>query len=565
MKFYSNIKKYVLVGAAFFGLTAVTSCLGDLDQEPILEKGQSAIHNEEDCRMFLAKIYSGFGLSGNVGPSGGVQDLQGPDQGSLVFLRGLLSLQVYPTDEAIWNWKDPGITELCTISWDYTLFYAYTFYQRTMLNIRYCKEFLDNFPENSDIPNIKQLRDEVRALRAMNYYYLIDIYRNPGWVWDDSPTNDKSWKPSQLGAKEVFDRVVKELEDLSANGSLAEKATMATYGRMTKPVVNTLLAKMYLNAEVYTGTSMYDKALTYANKVINEGGFGLEDNYRNLFCGENHLTALHKNEIIFAIPCDAENAKSYGNTIMVTAAAYGGDMNPKWFGMDASWTCLKPCSQVVKLFDKSPVAGYDKHGSTLKKDTRYAFYDVKEYIDPDKSGDCTEENVKERRNVIPTLGDWNSGYLCYKFTNLGWNQKEVTPSAWPSTDFPLFRLADIYLIYAECAVRNAAGADMAKAVGYINMLRERANGDQSANIKVSDLTLDFVLDERSRELYWEGQRRSDLVRFGKFTKGYVWDYKGGVQEGVSNIDGKFNIYPISDKDLTANPNLKQNPGYASLK
>ena len=106
---------------------------------------------------------------------------------------------------------------------------------------------------------------------------------------------------------------------------------------------------------------------------------------------------------------------------------------------------------------------------------------------------------------------------------------------------------------------------MAKAVGYINMLRERANGDQSANIKVSDLTLDFVLDERSRELYWEGQRRSDLVRFGKFTKGYVWDYKGGVQEGVSNIDGKFNIYPISDKDLTANPNLKQNPGYASLK
>ena len=103
-----------------------------------------------------------------------------------------------------------------------------------MLNIRYCKEFLDNYPEDCGIPNIKQFRDEVRALRAMNYYYLIDVYRNPGWVWDDSPTNDKSWKPSQLGAKEIFDKVVTELKDLSENSSLPEKGTMGTYGRMTK-------------------------------------------------------------------------------------------------------------------------------------------------------------------------------------------------------------------------------------------------------------------------------------------------------------------------------------------
>ena len=202
-------------------------------------------------------------MSGNVGPSGGVQDLQGPDQGSLCFLRGLLSLELYPTDEALWNWKDEGIVELCTNNWDYTLFYAYTFYQRAMLNIRYCKEFLDNYPEDCGIPNIKQFRDEVRALRAMNYYYLIDVYRNPGWVWDDSPTNDKSWKPSQLGAKEIFDKVVTELKDLSENSSLPEKGTMGTYGRMTKPVVNTLLAKMYLNAEVYTGTPMYDLSLIH--------------------------------------------------------------------------------------------------------------------------------------------------------------------------------------------------------------------------------------------------------------------------------------------------------------
>lgn len=211
MKFNLNIKKYVFVGAAILCLST-SSCINDLDQNPIIDKGQSEIINESDCQSFLAKIYSGFGLSGNVGPSGGVQDLQGPDQGSLCFLRGLLSLELYPTDEALWNWKDEGIVELCTNNWDYTLFYAYTFYQRAMLNIRYCKEFLDNYPEDCGIPNIKQFRDEVRALRAMNYYYLIDVYRNPGWVWDDSPTNDKSWKPSQLGAKEIFDKVVTELK-----------------------------------------------------------------------------------------------------------------------------------------------------------------------------------------------------------------------------------------------------------------------------------------------------------------------------------------------------------------
>jgi hypothetical protein len=222
-------------------------------------------------------------------------------------------------------------------------------------------------------------------------------------------------------------------------------------------------------------------------------------------------------------------------------------------------------SQLVKQFDYSPVAGYDHHGSTLKKDSRFIFFDVKEYVDGENGDNCTEQGVKTRRDVVPVLTDWNSGYLCHKFTNLGWDQNEVTPSAWPDTDFPLFRLADIYLIYAECAARQATGADVSTAVGYINLLRERANGDKSGNISGSDLTLDFILAERSRELYWEGQRRSDLIRFGKFTKEYAWDYKGGPQEGIANIDSKFNIYPISDKDLTANPNLVQNPGYATLK
>ena len=90
------------------------------------------------------------------------------------------------------------------------------------------------------------------------------------------------------------------------------------------------------------------------------------------------------------------------------------------------------------------MAGYDHHGSTLKKDSRFIFFDVKEYVDGENGDNCTEQGVKTRRDVVPVLTDWNSGYLCHKFTNLGWDQNEVTPSAWPDTDFPLFRLAAIY-------------------------------------------------------------------------------------------------------------------------
>lgn len=556
----NNLKTYLFVGLSFLFLTT-TSCIGDLDQEPPLDKSNQSINNETDCQSFLAKIYSGFGLSGNTGPGGNdakdEPDLQGDDQGSLVFLRGLLSMQLYPTDEAIWNWSDEGIVELCEINWDYTLFYAYTFYQRAMLNIRYCKEFLDVYPADSNIPNVELYRNEVRGLRAMNYYYLIDLYRNPGVVWDDSPTNDKTWMPSQVGTEVLFNLIVDELKDLSDNSNLPETPTMATYGRITKPVINTLLAKMYLNAEVYIGAPMYAEAATYATRVI-DAGFGLEDDYANLFCGENHLTATGRNEIIYAIPFDDVNAKSYGSTIMVTAAAYGGVLDPTWFGMTSSWTCLKPAQQLVGLFD-GPAPDGDKEnqfGSLIKKDKRYIFFDVKEYEE--------DGSVKERRDVNTLMGDWSAGYLCHKFTNLGWDGAPVSPTGNPNTDFPLFRLADIYLIYAECAARDAAGTSRQTAVEYINRLRERANGDASQNISIPQLTLDFILDERARELYWEGQRRSDLIRFGKFTRGYAWAYKGGTPEGVENVDDKFKIYPISDRDLTANPNLKQNPGYESL-
>lgn len=128
-------------------------------------------------------------------------------------------------------------------------------------------------------------------------------------------------------------------------------------------------------------------------------------------------------------------------------------------------------------------------------------------------------------------------------------------------DFPLFRLGEVYLMYAEAVVRGGSGGDINTAVNYINQLRQRAYRNTSGNITASDLTPDFILDERARELYWEAIRRTDLIRFGKFTSStYLWPWKGGVKNG-QGVDAHFNLYPISADDIIANPHLTQNPGY----
>src|SRR5690606_12271725 len=129
------------------------------------------------------------------------------------------------------------------------------------------------------------------------------------------------------------------------------------------------------------------------------------------------------------------------------------------------------------------------------------------------------------------------------------------------TDYPMFRLADAYLMFAEAVLRGGSGGTLGEAVGYINQIRERAYGDASGNIAQNDLTLDFILDERARELYWEGHRRTDLIRFGKFTgSSYLWPWKGNVAEGTAT-PAHLDLFPIPEVDRAANPNLEQNPGY----
>jgi hypothetical protein len=161
---------------------------------------------------------------------------------------------------------------------------------------------------------------------------------------------------------------------------------------------------------------------------------------------------------------------------------------------------------------------------------------------------------------IDNVGAFTQGIGVTKFKNISADDSPA-PNAHPtfvSTDFPVFRLADAYLMYAEAVLRGGSGGDAGTALGYVNDLRTRGT---TTTILAGALTLDFILDERVRELYWEGHRRTDLIRFGQFTDGsYVWDWKGNVQDGVAT-GGFRDLYPIPSNDMNANPNLIQNNGY----
>ena len=151
----------------------------------------------------------------------------------------------------------------------------------------------------------------------------------------------------------------------------------------------------------------------------------------------------------------------------------------------------------------------------------------------------------------------SNGYLPEKWTNLTDAGEAASNSndGGVNTDFPVFRLADVYLMLAEAVVRGGEGSSRSTALGYVNDLRRRAFGNDSGNITDGQLTADFILDERARELYLECVRRTDLIRYGKFTtSSYLWQWKGGVMNGQA-VDNKYNIYPIPSTELTANPNL----------
>ncbi|MDR0995567.1 MAG: RagB/SusD family nutrient uptake outer membrane protein [Tannerella sp.] len=531
------MKKINFAGCLLFAL-ALASCTGDLDQFPKnTETSQTVYSTFEGTEEALAKIYGAYTLSGQTGPSGN-PDISGLDEGSNGdFLRCYFNHQEMPTDEAHCIWNDSGVSELNSINFTSDGNFTVGLYDKCIMQVMYANEFLKNTANagngfsSDQQTQVKAFRAEARFLRAYAYWVLLDVFGNPPFVTE---TSDLGTLPPQIQRADLFKYIESELLDLDKSPDMID-ARKNVYGRADKGAVDALLARLYLNAEVYTGTPRWNDAATYAEKVIKDG-YSLEKNYADLFLADNNVD---NNETILSINYDGKNTRSYGGTTFLINCSSNADYQTKY----------APTLISYGIFSNACWGGYRAR---------------KEFYEKFEAGDKRNLFVGENEAIGDHPSDYTYGMATYKWRNITSKATVAKPLygsdvTYADTDFPLFRLAEMYLIYAEAVVRGATTGSMGQAINYVNLLRERAFGDTKHN--VSSLDLDFILDERARELYWECQRRTDLIRYGYFTTSkYIWEWKGGVENG-RQVDSHYRLYPLPSSDVTANMNLKQNPGY----
>lgn len=509
-----------------------SSCLDDLNQIPRIEETSETVYSTpEGIRQVLAKLYASLAIAGQEKGDANT-DLGG--QTYRGYMRIYFNLQELPTDEAIYTWGGgDALNNVQFMSWNSSDEWTGAMYYRIYYTVALCNEFLRNATENrisgfaeADKVEIRKYRAEARFLRALVYYHALDFYGNVPFVTEADPVG--AFFPPRKTRAELFDYIESELKDIETQ---LPEPLQNEFGRVSRAAAWSLLAKLYLNAKVYIGTDKNTECITYASKVI-AGGYSLEPIYANLFKADNNLRT---NEIIYPIQADGQKITTWGSTTYMVSGPIVGAMVASDYGVQSGWGSIRTRKEFVGLFNDV----------TGKTDKRGAFFTEGQTLDIDD----------------PTIQ--TQGYSIVKFVNktsTGQNGSNFAEGL-VDTDFPMIRLADVYLMYAEAVVRGGTGGSKAQALDYINLIRKRAYGNDSGNITSDDLTLNFILAERGRELFWECTRRTDLIRFGKFTgSSYIWQWKGGVRDGKAT-DSRYNLYPLPVADLAANPNLIQNEGY----
>lgn len=515
----------ILIAMGMVGM--LTSCFDELDDKPLGEqvtKAEDAYKTPAEYRQGLAKVYATFAVSGQQGPAG-QPDVSGIDEGFGNYLRQYWNCQELTTDEAVIGWNDATIKDFHWHTWTPTDVFISAMYSRAIYTVTIANDFIKASAQQTD-PEVQRYNAEARFLRALAYYHALDLFGNPPFVTElDEPG---LWFPKQTTRAELYDYIESEL--LAIEEVLGDPGF--EYARADKGALWMLLSKLYLNSEVYVKENRYTDALTYLNKLISSAAYSLSANYRHNFVADNNTSP----EMIFPVTFDGANTQSYGGMVYLIHAAIGGKMSAKdMFGVGSGWGGTRTTSALVEKFE-------DPSGEA---DSRALFWTVEQTLE------------------INDIGNFGDGYAVTKFRNRKLDGSDAThPHAdFVDTDYPLFRLADAYLMYAEAVLRGGTGGTRAQALTLVNEIRERAYGDASGNISDASLTLEFILDERARELYWEGHRRTDLIRYGLFTgSGYLWPWKGNQKEGAPS-DSYRNLFPIPATDLSANPNLVQNPGY----
>jgi hypothetical protein len=512
-----NMKKYRIFFSALVA-TLMFSCVGDLDVTPIDPNqvtSATVFNSPAAYKQALAKVYAGFAVSGQQGPAGR-PDIAGVDEGFSCYSRGYWYLQELTTDEAVWTYDENQIFNLHYHTWTASDVLINAMFSRITYVVVLANEYIRN-TASSTSPEIKQFNLEARFLRALAYYHGLDLFGDMPFVTEaDKPG---AFLPKPIKRADLFKYIESEIKAIQSG--LGEPKF--EYGRADKGSAAMLLAKLYLNAEVYLGSAnkKYTEAITELSKVI-AAPYTLAPKYINTFLADNHTSP----EVIFPINYDGNNTQAFAITqVMINGNAGNG-----------GWSGLRATSGLTDKF-------------TISNDPR----------------DLFAKESKGQSRVINAVNQAKEGYGVFKFRNTNKDGSNGFVGDFPNTDFPLFRLADAYLMYAEAVNRGGTGGSLTTAAGYINALRTRSGETAVATVTSADLTgqagLDLILDERARELYWEGHRRTDLIRFGKFTgNAYLWPWKGNAKDGVST-PAYLNLFPIPSNDIGANPNLKQNDGY----
>ncbi len=517
---YFNIKNLMSLAACAMVFTT-SSCIGDLDVDPTIDKSTIMTYDRDGN---FRKIYANMALTGQQGPAGR-EDIADIDEGFSDFFRQVWNLNELPTDESICTWSDAGIPELNSATWDASHGLITALYYRLYFGITLCNSFLEQ-TRNDGSEDAKYQRAEARFMRALYYFYAMDFYGNVPFLTQVSSEN-----APQASRAEIFQFIEKELTECVAD---MKAPRQNTYGRADQAAAWLLLSRMYLNAKVYTGSERWADAASYAKKVI-DSGYSLSQNYQYLFMGDNNSNGA-QNEVILPILQDGILTQNYGGALFLCASTYKDDMGKH--GTSENWAGNRARKNMMDKFfptSDAPAVGVEAMVAAARDD-RALFYGI------------------DRSLSVKEVSTFTDGYSCAKFTNTYSNGATPHDVKFVDMDVPFMRLGEAYLTYAEAQARMGNSAEAKK---YIDALKNRAHANTQPSYALND-----ICDEWSREFYYEGRRRMDLVRFGKFggNSDYVWEWKGGQREG-SNFAAFRNVYGIPTKDLVANSNLKQNDGY----
>lgn len=529
-----------------------TACIGDLDTLPLnpSDSTSETVYGADESGYIagLTKLYFNF-------VSNETTDLQVSDAGASELVRAFWTVQEVTSDACKCAWEnDAWVRAMNTNTWsDADNDATYAVYVRTLQGIAYTNEYLrqtasdrlsDRGVSSELAAKIQGFRAEARFLRAYFYWMALDVFGDVPFSTENSPFGG-GVNPKQASRKDVFDYCISELTALAADDS-PMPAARSNYPRADKGAVLGLLARMYLNAEVYTGTPMWQEAKDACEDIFTMG-YSLCPEYADLFRGDNGENPEALNEVLFGISYDAEQTQSYGGTSYLTLAAIAAtDVSSTQMinGVNNGWGGIRvPYEYVEKYFN-----------------VRNADYSAGTYDVNDKRGRMFY--IKGRSESMDgALYVFLNGWSCLKFNNIPHKMDQdsylatAASKAYSDIDFPMIRLGEIYLIYAE-ACMNLGQANT--ALPKVQDLAARAGVTAPTSI-----TQEWLIEERARELMWEGHRRTDLIRYGKFTSSsFLWTYKGGSFSG-QGFDDHMKIFAIPASELASNPELHQNPGYGA--